>query len=151
MILPAALRHGNGPKQKTLGHPPAVDDEAPLLGVELAAQPAGVRIQRPGAPQRAIAPDVAEQLLLGEDPGRVGCQRPQQRELLVGELDPAIADLDPPPGGVDQDLADPAGSMATVAAPPQDRDDPRSQLRIVDRLANASVVRRPVRADLNPA
>ena len=58
---------------------PAVDDEAAVLGVELAPQPAGVRVERPRAAQRAEAPDVAQQLLLGEDPGRVGGERPQQR------------------------------------------------------------------------
>src|SRR5262245_3314111 len=66
------------PVDQAIAEAPAVHDVASALRVELSAQPAGVRIERAGAAHRLEAPDVAEQLLLAEDPGGLGGQRPQE-------------------------------------------------------------------------
>src|SRR3954447_6777874 len=50
--------------------PDGHDRPGAVLG-ELAPQPAGVRVDRPGAPLRPEAPDIAQQLVLGEHAPRV--------------------------------------------------------------------------------
>ena len=102
---------------------PAIDHVAAVLGVEFAPQPARVRVEGAGLSRGAVPPDVFEQLLLREDPDRVGGKDAQQRELLVGEADVTAFDPDPAPRRVDDQLADPARALLAAAAPAQDRVD----------------------------
>jgi hypothetical protein len=49
-----------------------------------------------GVSRRSEPPDVAQQLVLGEDPGRLGGQRGEQPELGGRERDKLAADADLP-------------------------------------------------------
>src|SRR4051812_24792280 len=64
---------------------PDVDDVAVAAHAELVAQTAGMRIQRSRRGGRMVAPDGAQQLLLREDPRRLGRERAQERELLLAD------------------------------------------------------------------
>src|SRR5207237_10879437 len=67
---------------------PHVHDPAGEPGrVELPPDAGGVRLQRPRRDIRAEAPDVAQQLLAGEDPIRIGGELDEERVLLRRELD----------------------------------------------------------------
>ena len=65
-----------------------------------------MRVERPRARERAIAPDVAEQLVLREDALRLGRERREQLELLAGEMDRLAANGDDAGGQVDREVAD---------------------------------------------
>jgi hypothetical protein len=67
-----------------------------VLGAELRAQPPDVHVDRAGAAEVVVAPDLLEQLRPGEHPGRVLGQELQQLELLEGQVQRAAAQ----PGGV---------------------------------------------------
>ena len=107
------------PLHEPVADAPAVDDEATALRVELAPQPARVRVERARAAGRAEAPDVAQQLVLGEDPRRLRRQRPQQLELLVRELDLATGDRDLAGRRVDGQRPDPQRPAAAAARDPR--------------------------------
>ena len=62
-----------------------------VLGAELGAQPPDVHINRAGAAEVVIAPDLLEQLGPGEDPGRVLGQELQQLEFLERQVERAAA------------------------------------------------------------
>src|SRR5919206_29777 len=70
--------------------PDTPDVENAVLGAglgELAPEPGGMRIERPGPSERPEAPDVAKELLLGEDARGLGRQLHQQLVLLGRERD----------------------------------------------------------------
>ena len=72
-------------------HEPVADvahgaDQRLVLGAELGPQPPHVDVDRPGAPEVVVAPDLLQQLGPGEDPARVLGQVLQQLELLVGQV-----------------------------------------------------------------
>jgi hypothetical protein len=92
------------------------------------------------ATRRPEAPDIAEQLNLGEDPTRLGGQRAAQRVLLAGQLHLPVADPDLAGGGVDEQLADAARPEPAGIAATEDGGDPRHQLAVVERLANGLFV-----------
>src|SRR3954452_4724577 len=54
---------------------------------ELGAQPPHVHVDGAGAAEVVVAPHLREQLLPGEDPGRVRGEEAQQLELLEGEVE----------------------------------------------------------------
>lgn len=111
-----------------------------MLGVELAAQPARVAVEGPGLGDRiAQAPDVAQQLLLGEDPGRVGGEDAEQGELFLCEVHLAIADHDPAAGGVDQQVPHPQRFIAAAVASAEDRLDPGAEMLVAEWLTQMVV------------
>src|SRR5215211_3798591 len=126
---------------EAVAHAPHVEDEPrpTTLLLQLAPQPAGVRVERARAAERFEAPDVAKQLLLREDASRLGCERPQQRELLVGELDAAFPDADLAGDRVDDQVADPQRPALRPDAPAHHRSDQGEQLRVVERLHEVAV------------
>src|SRR5215212_4289636 len=77
--------------EEPVADPPAVDDEASVLGIELSPQAARVGIKGAGSPHRAKAPYVAQEVLLPEHAMRVRSEGTQQREFLVREPDLAVA------------------------------------------------------------
>jgi hypothetical protein len=98
-----------------------------------------VRVERAGAALGAESPHIAQQLLFAEHARRLGSERSQQRELLVGELDAARTDAartdaDLARGGVDPQLADAPRPLAIGLASPQHGRDPGEQLWVVERL-----------------
>ena len=60
-----------------------------MLGAELGPQPPHVHVDRAGAAEVVVAPDLLHQVRAGEDPARVLGQELQQLELLVGEVERA--------------------------------------------------------------
>src|SRR5213593_4800655 len=89
--------------------------------------------------ERPEAPDVAQQLLLGEHPPRLGRERAQQRVLLAGELDLALAGANLAGGGVDEQVADAARAEPAGIATAEDRADPGEDLAVVERLSDVIV------------
>ena len=67
---------GLGLVDELVAHPPDVDDEA-AVGAERELPPEArrVRVERPRAAERPVAPDVAQQLVLREDPLRLRGER----------------------------------------------------------------------------
>src|SRR4051812_33037660 len=85
--------------------------------------------------EAAVAPDLAQQLLLVEAARRVGSKRAQQRELLRRQLDPLSAQRDVARRRVDLQLADPQRARPRPRdAAPQQRTQPQQQLRIAEWL-----------------
>ncbi|MDQ1549718.1 MAG: hypothetical protein QOD27_1376 [Microbacteriaceae bacterium] len=70
-----------------------------------------MNVDGPGAAEVVVAPDLAEQLLAGEHPGRMRRQETQELELLEGEVQWPAVDLRRVAGLVDDD----AGRMDLVA------------------------------------
>ena len=64
-----------------------------MLGAELGPQPAHVDVDRAGATEVVVAPDLLEQLRAGEDPARVLREELEQLELLEREVEGATVDL----------------------------------------------------------
>ena len=83
LMLPTGLPQQLGPAiDKPIPHPTPVDDVADRARpLELAAQAARVRVERPRCRIRLVAPHVAQQLALCEDTQRVRSQLAQQPEL----------------------------------------------------------------------
>src|SRR5262249_58329478 len=82
-------------------------DHRLVLGAQLGAQPPHVDVDRAGAAEVVVPPDLAQHLVAGEHPARVLGEELEQLELLVREVKrPALE-----PGGigllVDGELADP--------------------------------------------
>src|SRR5262249_55266803 len=100
---------------------PAVENVARPLRVELAPQPARVGVEGPGPPLRAEAPDVAQELFLGEDAMRLRGKSPEQGELLVGQLHLPSIDRDPAPDRVHGQVADVDRAPARPGPAPQNR------------------------------
>jgi hypothetical protein len=98
-----------------------------------------VRIEGPGPSLRAKSPDVAQQLLLGEDAMGLGRECAQQGELLVRQRDLAVAHPHPTGHRVHGQLADTDRALPTAGPPAQHRGDSRDQLRIVKGLLQVVV------------
>ena len=116
--------------------PPDVVHEARVAGGrELVPQPAGVAVERAGAPARAEAPDVAQELVLGVHARRLGGEVHEQRVLHRRQGDRRVADADVASGVVDAQRADPCdpGAVAGQAAA-QDGADAPVQLEVAERL-----------------
>ena len=95
-------------------------DHRLVLRAELGAQPPDVHVDRAGAAEVVVAPDLAQQLVAGEDPARVLGQELQQLELLVGEVERPALELGGVRVRVDGQLAGPdraAGAGGRVAQP----------------------------------
>ena len=93
-------------------------------------------VERAGPAAVRVAPHIAQQLFAREHAGRLGDQRLQQRELLGGQLDALLADLDLARQVVDDQrpgAADPRGRPLVGSA--KQRADPSAQLRVGVRLA----------------
>jgi hypothetical protein len=88
----------------------AVDDEARSAGFsQLATRAACMGIERAEAP--APPPKLPHQLLLREDPIRLGREQRHQFELARRQAHLAPVNLDPPSGRVDQQRSDPDRSL----------------------------------------
>src|SRR5919206_2226783 len=93
--------------EQPVAHPPDVDHERSFAcSGEPSAQAGGVRIECPRLAERLEAPDLAQQLLLGEDADRVGRELEQQFVLLRGQVDTHAVDGYAPRRAIDLDLAD---------------------------------------------
>src|SRR5690349_15958458 len=73
-------------------HEPVADvahgaDQGLVLGAELGAQPPDVDVDRAGAAEVVVTPDLLQQLRAGEDPARVLGEELEQLELLEGEVE----------------------------------------------------------------
>ena len=73
-------------------HEPVADvahgaDQRLVLGAELGPQPPDVDVDRAGAAEVVVAPDLLQQLRPGEDPARVLGEELEQLELLEGEVE----------------------------------------------------------------
>ena len=71
---------------------------------------------------------------------RIGRERAQQRELLVGEGHLAVANAHLAPRGVDEQVADSPRTLAARVAAAQDRPDPRRDLLVVEWLTDVLLV-----------
>src|SRR5262245_30773730 len=69
-------------------------DHRLVLGAELGPEAADVDVDRAGAAEEVVAPDLLEELGPGRDPAGPGGQEPQQLELLVGQVEGAAAEAD---------------------------------------------------------
>jgi len=65
LAVTARCRHGDRPKQMTLGHAPCVEDVTHAIGVELSSQPTRVGVERAGAANYPNAPQADERRLRG--------------------------------------------------------------------------------------
>jgi hypothetical protein len=72
----------------------------------------------------AQTPDVPEKFLLGEDPGRIGGEDPEQGELFLRQPDLAVTDRDLATGRVDQQLPHPYRLVEATVGTVQDGIDP---------------------------
>src|SRR6266545_1285959 len=120
--------------EQPVAHPPHVEDVAAGCDrAKLAPQAGRVRVQGPGAPERAEAPNVSQQLLLREDPGRIGHELKEQLVLLAGERDRHSVDADTPRCEVGRDRTCAKELVARRCRPPKDGANPRQQLLVVER------------------
>jgi hypothetical protein len=103
-----------------------------VLGVEFAAQPAGVGVQGAGAAGAAEAPDVPQEFVLGEDAGGVAGEDAEEAEFLLRQVDLAVADGDAAADRVDGQVADADGALAAAGAAAQDRADPGAEGSVSD-------------------
>src|SRR5262249_8027343 len=94
---------------------------------KLAAHARGVRLERPRRNVRPEAPDVAQQLLAGEDAVGCGCELRQKSELLGRDLHLLAGHRDAAGRPVDRERAD-LDELDPWRAAPQERVDPREQL-----------------------
>src|SRR5262245_14062968 len=92
-----------------------------------------MRVQRAGAPRRAKAPHVPQQLVLREDAARVAGELQQQLVLLRRQDDPPAGNGDAPRRAVDLDRAGGQPFGLGRRGPAQDGADPRDQLVVVER------------------
>ena len=82
----SAVRCSDLGVDQSVADAPHVDDERGSTVGELRAQPARVRVQSARRYQGLVAPDVAQELLAREDPGRLAARAFAARlELLLGE------------------------------------------------------------------
>ena len=128
------------PVDEPVAHAPDVHEELVALDAELLAQAAGVGVQRPRGAEGAKAPDLAQELLLGEDARGRGGERPQQRELLRRQRQRPSADGRHARHRVELQLADaqhPALQPRAGAA--QDGRDPVAQLDVDEGLDHVVV------------
>src|SRR5690606_30691717 len=100
----------------------------------LGAQPLDVHVDQPGVGCVAIAPDLLQEDLPGEDLPRLAGQADEQVELERGQVDLRVAPIDGVPGDVDAQVADadPFGTGCIGAADPGP--DPGDQLLGLERL-----------------
>jgi hypothetical protein len=89
---------------------------------QLAAQPGDVHVQRLGGRPPLRVPDLAHDLLAGDDLPRVPQQDPQQVEFLGGEVELGVAVPGATRLGVHPDAADRGGRRLGGAAPEQGPD-----------------------------
>ena len=89
---------------------------------------------------RAKAPDVAEELVLGEDPMRVRRERAEQSEFLVRKRHLAVSNPDLPPRWIDEQVPDSPRTLAPRVPAPQDRPDASRHLLVVKGLVVALFV-----------
>src|SRR5436190_16183142 len=78
-------------------HEPVADvahgaDQGLVLGAELGAQPPDVDVDRAGAAEVVVTPDLLQQLRTGKDPARMLGEELEQLELLEGEVERAAAE-----------------------------------------------------------
>ncbi len=78
-----------------------------MLGAELGAQPPDVHVDRAGAAEVVVTPDLLQQLSAGEDPARVLGQELQQLEFLERQVEHPAAQPGRVGGLVDGQLAGP--------------------------------------------
>ena len=134
---------GRGPDGGRVDEPvadaPHVDDVALAVGAELAAQAAGVRVERPRRADRRWPQIDPQQLGLREDARGIPRQHPQQRELLGAEVQRRTAEAHDPRGGVDLEPGDahPAGAARALGAAQHAR-DAAAQLAVGERLGDTS-------------
>src|SRR4029079_11735746 len=125
---------------EAIADPPYVHDEPVAVDAELVAQPAGVGVQRPRGAEVANAPDLAQELVLREDPRRLAGQHAQQRELLLREGERLAAQPRRARLRVDVELADAQSpGPAAVVGAAQQRRQAAAQLRVRERLADVVV------------
>jgi hypothetical protein len=80
----------------------AVVDEVRAGVVQAPAQTRDVAFDGPRAVQRRlVSPDTPCELVLGEDLGRVACERGEDLKLFAAEVDRGAVDVGGPGGGVD--------------------------------------------------
>ena len=72
-----------------------------------------MHVDRPGAAEVVVAPDLAQKLVAGEDPARVLRQELEQLELLVGEVERPALELGGVRVGVDVELTGPDGTAGS--------------------------------------
>src|SRR5262249_25856185 len=77
-------------------HEPVADvahgaDQGLMFGAEFGSQPPDVNVNRAGAAEVGVAPDLLEQLRAGKDPARMLGEELQQLEFLEGEVEHAAA------------------------------------------------------------
>src|SRR3954463_384768 len=128
------VQHPPSPLDQAVADPPAVDDEAAVVGVEFATQAAGMGVEGASLGGAAVGPDRRQQLFLGEDAGGVGGEDAKEGELFLREGDEAVADGDAAAAWVDPQLADPAWPSVGVGAPAKDGVDARPQLAVPEGL-----------------
>src|SRR5439155_7157540 len=95
--------------------------------------PRRVRVERPGAAERDIAPDVAEKLLLLEDARGIGRELDEQLELLAGERDTPIVDRRPPRRRVDDEAGRREALVRVRGAAAENGVDARDELLVHER------------------
>jgi uncharacterized protein YhaN len=76
-----------------------------VFGAELAAEVADVDVDDVGAGVEVKAPDVAEDLLAGEDLARVAEEQLGEGKLASAEVDEAVADVRAPGAKVEAEIA----------------------------------------------
>lgn len=83
----------------------------------------------------AVGPDRVQELFLRVDPEGVRGENAEEGELLLRQVDLAVAHRDPAPQRVDHEVADPARPVVGFRAPPQDGADPGAELGVDEGLA----------------
>ena len=83
---------------------------------------------------RPVAPHIAQEFLLGEHPGRLGDQRTEEAELLIGEGDLGAPIGDAPRRRIENQLTDPPRALDRSRATAQEIRDPQEQLVVMDGL-----------------
>ena len=97
-----------------------------------------MRVERPCSCERAVAPDVAEQLVLREHAVRVRGERGEELELLAGKMDVSPRTVTT---RASRSIArsPTASTSGRRRRPPQQRPDPREQLVVNDRARQVVV------------
>ena len=87
-----------------------------------------------------VAPNVAQELLLGKDPSGLSGEDAKERELLRREIDRALAEHYVARDRIDRELADlEEAARAALARAPQHGADSGGELPVVEGLADVVV------------
>ena len=123
---------GCAPSDQPVANTVDVGDPSFAVVVELAAEAAGVAVERAGGAGRGVSPQVGQELLLVEDAPRVAGEIGEQVVLQASQVYGPAVDRDLARGGVDRQRADAQQRVVCEAGrgPAEDGAEARAKLEV---------------------